>query len=538
MRGLPMYKLMIVEDEALAREAILKMIDFKTHGFEVVAVCEDGQQAASLYDQIRPDLVITDICMPFISGLELADHIANTGRGTQVIIITGFDDFNYAKQAIKSKVTSYILKPVTPREFTEVLVEARKRLDERAEQQSQIAKAESLIHRSGQLVRDQILNRLVQGSASLDEITAEISEFGLDHRRPFFIIAIVQIDLAEQTRLKLQVTSQLLQFMVNNVVAELADAIPGFLPFQLADGRTALVGSDNDARRLSEQADRLGRLIHASLQQALKIKVTTGLGRTVASLAEVSQSFQSAQQSLGHKFRFATEPVLTPELVLQHDEAVDLTRLEDEIVRAVRLQDPAESTAGVRRLVQALPLATHSRADVQFTANRLAGRLASVVRSEPGLTPPANDFPGNAVEDSLYLDELSDWLTAHCLACIGQLSMLRNRDGQRLSIRALQYLQDHFADSQLSLMAVCNHLSVSLSHFSQVFKEETGKTFVEALTEIRMEKAKELLRSTNRMLYDIAEQVGYDNQAYFTVTFKKHVGLNPREYRKQFSQGV
>lgn len=533
-----MYKLMIVEDEALAREAILKMIDFKTQGFEVVAVCEDGQQAADLYDQILPDLVITDICMPFVSGLELAEHITNAGRGTPVIIITGFDDFNYAKQAIKSKVASYILKPVTPREFTEVLVEARKRLDEQMEQQSQIAKAEILIHRSGLLVRDQILNRLVQGSASLDEITAEIEEFGLDRQRAFFITGIVQIDLAEQTRMKLQVTSQLLQFMVNNVVTELAEAIPGFLPFQLADGRTALIGSDDDASLLVERADRLGRLIHASLQQALKIKVTTGLGRTVTGLSEVSQSFQSAQYCLGHKFRFAAEPVLTPDQVLRHDEAVDLSSHEDDIVRAVRLQDQPATAAGVRQLIQILPLATHSRADVQFTANRLAGRLAALVRAEPGLTPPANDFPGSAIEDSLYLDELSKWLAAYCEACISQLSRLRSRDGQRLSIRALEYLHENFADSQLSLMAVCNHLSVSLSHFSQVFKEETGKTFVEALTEIRMEKAKELLRCTNRMLYDIAEQVGYDNQAYFTVAFKKQVGLNPREYRKQFGQGV
>lgn len=120
------------------------------------------------------------------------------------------------------------------------------------------------------------------------------------------------------------------------------------------------------------------------------------------------------------------------------------------------------------------------------------------------------------------------------MACLGGQ---RNRENQRLGLLAQTYIKEHYADSQLSLMAVSNHANVSLSYFSQIFKEETGKTFVEYLTEVRMDKAKELLRSTDRMLYEIAEQVGYENPAYFTVAFKKQVGLSPRDYRKQFGKG-
>src|SRR5659263_41326 len=141
-----MYKLTIVEDEPLARDAIMKSIDFAAYDFEVVAVCEDGQEAADKYKELLPDLVITDICMPFVSGLQLAGLIAEAGHGTRVIILTGYDDFNYARTAISNQVSDYILKPVTSKEFAEVLASSKKVLDEQAERRNQISSAQRMLY--------------------------------------------------------------------------------------------------------------------------------------------------------------------------------------------------------------------------------------------------------------------------------------------------------------------------------------------------------------------------------------------------------
>jgi AraC-like DNA-binding protein len=149
---------------------------------------------------------------------------------------------------------------------------------------------------------------------------------------------------------------------------------------------------------------------------------------------------------------------------------------------------------------------------------------------------PDISWPPTDAQDALAA--FNRRLQTLCLQCMACLGGQRNRENQRLGLLAQTYIKEHYADSQLSLMAVSNHANVSLSYFSQIFKEETGKTFVEYLTEVRMDKAKELLRSTDRMLYDIAEQVGYENPAYFTVAFKKQVGLSPRDYRKQFGKGA
>ena len=532
-----MYKLMIVEDEALVREAILKMIDFQKQGFEVVAVCEDGQDATEKYARLSPDLVITDICMPFISGLELAAMIAEAGRGTQVVIITGFDDFNFAKQAIKSQVASYILKPVTPGEFIEVLAEARKRLDEQRDQRRQIQEAQRQIHLSSPLVRDQMFNRLIQGSVSLASISDDLRLFGLDSSQAYFQIALIKADRLETDARDLRVNIQLLQFMIANIVTELAASFPGFVAFQLADGRTALIGSADASQALNLQLQELGNGVIATIRQVLKIGVTVGCGLATTDITLLNESFASAQRSLDYRFLLPDKALVLPEDIRKQAQSIDLTSLEDEIVRQVRLQDEHKLNAAIAQLVQAVRLSFQSKTDTQFEWARLTSRLAGAVSSEAGADVTLPDQTMPQPDDQNFLRAMSDWLSLYCLTCIGILKGRRNQENRRLSLVATGYIREHFADSQLSLLEVCNHAAVSLSHFSQLFKEETGKTFIEYLTEIRMERARELLRNSDRMLYDIAEMVGYENPAYFTVAFKKHVGIGPREYRKQYRQG-
>jgi len=231
---------MIVEDEPLARDAIMRSIDFVACDFEVVAICEDGREAAELYYKLLPDLVITDICMPFISGLQLAGLIAEAGHGTRVIILTGYDDFDYARSAISHQVSDYILKPVTSKEFAEVLANSKKVLDEQAERRNQISSAQRMLYIVSPLVRDQIMNRLVQGTVEPRSIETEAHSFGLATDKNFYILSLIELeDVGEATQL-LNVSTELLQFMITNIVTELAGEGMGFFAFSLTDGKTAI----------------------------------------------------------------------------------------------------------------------------------------------------------------------------------------------------------------------------------------------------------------------------------------------------------
>jgi two-component system response regulator YesN len=216
---------------------------------------------------------------------------------------------------------------------------------------------------------------------------------------------------------------------------------------------------------------------------------------------------------------------------------INLSHYEDQIILKVRLQGKNDVNDAITELARAIQMSALSLDNIQYEWNRLANRLLDLLLASGDCELAMPDLSWCQMDETDVLDEFSKSLRTFCFQCIDRLGGKRNQENQRLALLAQTYIQAHYADSHLSLMEVARHANVSLSHFCQIFKEETGKTFVEYLTEIRMERAKEMLRSTDRMLYDIAECVGYENPAYFTVAFKKQVGLSPRDYRKQFGKG-
>jgi two-component system response regulator YesN len=433
-----MYKLMIVEDEQLARDAIMHSINFAACGFVVAAVCEDGKEAADKYYKLLPDLVITDICMPFVSGLELAGMIAEAGHGTPVIIITGYDDFNFARTAISSHVREYILKPVTSKEFTAILVKYRKILDEQAKDTSRVRSEQKRLYEVTPFARDEAMNRLFQGTVEPQSILCEAQAIGMDTDRKFYAISLLEVENIGEATMTLNVSSELLQFMITNIAEELAEAEPGFSAFSLADGKTAVLGSSDEEDELAKKMKALCAKTRDTIFQALTLPVTIGIGRVAESFSRVHNTYQETLKYLNDKH------------LIPADSMVSI----DEIGQQIH-QDPLDSTGD---------------------------------------------------------------------------------DTERLYMRAASYIKENAARSDLSLMNVCNYLSVSMNYFSAFFHNASGKTFFEYLTEVRMQNAGELLSNTDLQLYVIAEKTGYEDPAYFAAAFRKHSGMSPLEYRRSFQR--
>lgn len=403
-------RLQIAEDEPLARRAMLHSIDFAAHGFEVVAVSEDGRQAIAHFDTFAPDLVITDINMPYVSGLDVAKHIADSGKNTRVVILTGYDEFDFAQKAIQYGVSNYLLKPVTAKEFgayldaeREAIVLSRKR---RTEQEA----AQRRLYASRPVLRNEYLSRLVQGT-----IQADRSEQGIslaDIR--FAQVALFRVDDFQATATKLNMSWDLLLFAIFNVLTELADAHAACHSFQLPDadfGYLWLTSAE------AELPDALAALARQTVQTLQHVGIDThfGVGDLVNAAGDIRRSYEEARHAL------------------------------------------------------------------------------ETNRSGAQTTP-------------------------------------------RLVADALRLIDSHYSKSDLSLLEVTTRLAVSISHFTNTFKEHTGKTFVEYLTQVRIEKAKETLINTDLMLYRIASDVGYDNPTYFASIFKKTVGITPKQFRNLYSK--
>ncbi|MEA4890079.1 MAG: response regulator [Clostridiaceae bacterium] len=531
-----MYRLMIVEDEPLTRDAIMKSIDFAAFDFEVVAVCEDGREAAEQYFNLLPDLVITDICMPFMTGLELADQIAKTGRGTRVIILTGYDDFQYAQKAINNQVSKYILKPITSHEFKEILEESKTILDEQQERRRQVDTAQRMLHINSPLVRDQVLNRLLHGIDDLGALANEMRSINISAGKAYYAVSILLIEQAPEAAQKLNVGQELLKFMIFNVVEEMTATVSDALAFTLPDGRTALLCGNDRQNALDEIRYALCGQIHDKIGQLFDIEVTAGMGKIVASLAQLKDSWTEAEHVLEYRSLVSASSILSAEDIKNQSRKFDWSQYEENLITQVRLQDEEKIAMLIEQLMLVLRLSYMSRSDIHFAFSRLADRLLHLLESDDHLSGPNLNLVLPDKNDTDYLRQLQVWLTQFCGDCVRYLRSTRQSSAKRLTAKATQYIRQHYDDNALSLYSLCNHLSVSMSYFSTFFKEETGKTFIEYLTDVRIEKAKDLLVNSDMMLYMIAERVGYENPAYFTVAFKKSTGMKPKEYRKSFNR--
>jgi len=310
----------------------------------------------------------------------------------------------------------------------------------------------------------------------------------------------------------------------------------GFFAFSLTDGKTAILGSGDDEGTLSRTLRSLCLNTHDTILKALKLPVTIGIGKIVFSLSNLKDSYNEALKCLNYKFLMPADYIIAPEDLKQQIRLFDFDKFKEEIFLQIRLQDEGKIHELVENMIQTVQLSSMSKKDIQYEYSSIVNRLISGIRSEN-----ANDsfeasapFPDENGAD--YLPRMKTWIENFCCECVEFLRTERHGGVRRLSVMAMEYIKDNFADSGLSLMTVCNHLSVSMSYFSTFFKENAGKTFIEYLTEVRMDKAKELLTNTDMMLYSIAEKVGYENPAYFTVAFKKNNGMNPKEYRKTFGR--
>lgn len=194
-----MYKIILVDDEDEVREGIKHKISWSKYGFELVGDFDNGRDALEAIEQHRPDVIITDICMPFMDGLGLARAVMDRYRDMKVIIVTGYEDFEYAKQAITLKVTEYLLKPINAREFAEFLSKMKQDLDEEHLQKANLVKLRMQLNQSLPLLRERFLEQLVTTRMKSEEIENKLSYFHIPLQGQVYLALVIDIELEKRS---------------------------------------------------------------------------------------------------------------------------------------------------------------------------------------------------------------------------------------------------------------------------------------------------------------------------------------------------
>lgn len=531
-----LYRIMLVDDEEEVRKAMIRKMDWEQLGFTVAGDAENGEDALEKLELLEPDVVMTDIRMPYMDGLTLVARIREKYPFIKILIFSGYDDFEYAKQAIKYRVTEYILKPVNGEELAEILKRVRISLDEEIKQRRNISMLQESYENSLPMLREVFLNDLVSRGADLSGVAPKLKEYGvdiLDARK--WLAAVIHVEQVEQAEeQELYRHQELIPISVRKLVEDHLKTYGRFTVFNSAEGITLIAAVDENN---SESG--LITLLEDTCKESrrmLGVSITVGVGYSCDTLQEIRRSYQTAVDALGYRaivgcgrtiYINDVEPVNRGKLQFGAGEEAELTAVikfgtKDQIGEtlqelAVRMDDAKVHDNQYQ--VYMLTIVNCLIRLMQQYDLKMSGMFDS------------EDHYADIIKRICRRESFAEEMIPIACRMNEALNQARDNTTRKVIVEAKEYIQENYADPELSVDVLCRHLHMSPAYFSTVFKKETGQSYVNYLTEVRLQKAEELLEQTDDKTYEIAQKVGYQEQNYFSYVFKKKYGISPTKYR-------
>lgn len=517
-----MNKIIIVEDDRIIRRSLCRA-PWREHGFELVGEAANGEDAIELIEKEQPQVVISDISMPFMNGLEMAKILKTKSPHTKVVFLTGYEDFKYAQEAVKVKAFDYLLKPVK----IDVLIEKVKNA---ATEFNKEMKKEKRFIDSLPLLEQRFLRKMItkrDGTTSID-VEKELIELGIQIEGSYYSVMLINItasDEEEDNRNKMNVTE-----IVRNY---LAGSNRGYLFNGETNEMALLLSGEKDCYK-EKNAFALDLL-----DQIMKIdqNATITIGRTYSNLFDVSTSFVESRLAMDMKHIMGTGRVYSIEDTLPNnlDNGNIFKALEDQFKTHINLGYPKKAKETLEQLSQAITENKRIQlSEIKLLALKYSTLLFYQIKKwEKEETEDSNIQ--NKFNTILGIESLQEMI-AILQELIEEWSVFmseeKNQNHYTLVDKAMQYMDENYHDEALTQQKVAEKIFVSAPYLSNLFKIEKGLNFGEYLLDLRMKKAMELLQHYDAKVYKVAESVGYSNPQYFSVCFKKYTGYTPGEYRK------
>lgn len=530
-----MYKLLIVDDDQVIRRGICNILDWKTYGFEIIGDCGDGELALKIMENNMPDILISDIRMPFMDGLQLAEAVYQRYPRVKVILLTAYEDFSYAKNAIKFKVFDYLVKPLDMSELLQVVQAAADEIKTNERNKNRISDSQHAL-------LQQFFSKLNEGIIDQDLVATRAAELGLSTDFQNLLSTNIQIDDYEKFVEGQNRVGECLKYGIVNVCKEIAlnnAADIQLFAYYLDSDQIYITWLDqNLARDLFEKTVyrdlvTLSRLIYKNLN----VTLTIGIGNVYNCLFDVRNSFRQAEYAIEFRHILGKNRLINyNEITIPDLRVNNLQQWDKELINKTILGQEEEALKILRSLEDQLKKQFASLESIHFLAVEIVILLFDEMRNWK------NEFTDMPEMKDYYwlIDHVSKGQTIEEI--FGTLRELLSRvcncadsghnTTKRILVKTAQkYIQEHYTSSDLSLDEVSDQVHVSPTYFSLVFKQVMHINFSEYLLDVRMAEAKLLLEKSDLKLYEIAERVGYNNSNYFSTSFKKYTGISPTEYK-------
>ncbi|WP_020618074.1 response regulator [Paenibacillus daejeonensis] len=535
-----MYKVIIVEDEMLVRIGLKNSVDWSRYGMEVIADLPDGQAAWELYERERPDVIITDIRMPRMDGMELIAHIRKQDKETRIIVLSCMEEFDLARKALALGVSNYIVKlTMTEEEIGGVLEEVAAEL--RQQERPATAEEQELSTANLTLLKEKMLKDFMYyGIFSSEEFGAFVKRHGLRLEPSRLTAVIMEMDRYPQLKAKFKdEQGHLIQMTLMNLLAELTQGHKRGEVFHLDEKHYLLLLSFGDLP--SEQAiqQELQVVLHhiaATIRTYFNGSVSFGISGVLGGYRQLPKLYAQAQQALEGKFLTGIGQLHWPDRQPSAERVTDLLselRMHEPLLRLLSPMKQQEYAHYIDSLEGGLE---GPRKPLEIVLLQLTQWLGTALYDN---VPGEKALLVSITEQLEQSDTLPDMLEL----ISGYASELAEQSHSQLHMsgeitKAIQYIKQHYTQN-ISLQMVADHVNLSVSYLSNLFKKELQISFVDYLNRYRIERAKELLTGSQLKSYDIAVQVGFSPEyTYFSKVFKKVTGLGPNEYRRQWLSGT
>lgn len=528
-----MYKVFLVDDEIVVREGIRSNFPWEETDFVLSGEAPDGEIALSMLQDVKPDILITDIRMPFMDGLELCRQVSRTMPWIYIVILSGYDDFAYAREAISLGVKEYLLKPVSGQELRTVLERIADRIQEDKRQQASLNAYREQMASSSRFLREKLLSELY-GGANCERVLKSARSMQMNLLANHYLVMLLSPSPEPDGEAAL--------FNAQSVLERLAEGSGGaahLCRIFLGGGveYTLLVMGDTSAD-LDERAYGLAQAARYDVERSAGVKLLVAIGEDVGSLGEVSRSLSNAREIMERlkqskaendprRIMGAQDVRPEAELTLPDMDAAPL-------IEQLRYATAADVDGILSRYAaglgdsaaQSVMMANYFFVEIMLAASR-------IVRDSQGVPQEVIPEAFRAQNSMLTVEEVLPL----CRDMLEKAVAFRESRGSArygsVIRKARAFIDEHYADSNVTLRDVASHVALSNNHFCTVFSQEMGVTFTEYLTAVRIARSKELLASGGMRTSDVAYAVGYNDPHYFSYLFKKNTGLSPRDYRKE-----
>lgn len=531
-----MLKVFLAEDEFIIREGIKNNIDWQAHGYEFCGEASDGELAFPLIQKTRPDILITDIKMPFVDGLALSRLVKKELPETEIIILSGYEEFDYAKEAIQIGVARYLLKPVNGETLlqeidsvAEIILGKQKEKEIREKYQKEMEENS---------LRDQmdLFQHLVTGDCSMEELLSVADKLDLKIMAPWYSIVLLKIQSMKHDYEEYSGSI----VVVDERIAKLAEPEHVLIFDRALEGRAFLFKADSEDELLAYQKEYLGD-VKEVLSSYMNLRYFGGIGTPVNRLREIPASFEDASHAFAHRYLVAESCILDSSLLMQEGAAEQ----EDFRISAVNPEQ-------IDRTKMQEFLRTGDLDEVVYFVDEFFGKLDggamksrifrqyitmdayfSIVDFLKGLGLQKDEIEAPDQDSSILQDEKS--AMDYIVRIMEKALVLREKKAssryEDVVSEVIHYIEDNYAQEELSLNLLASHVNFSPNHLSMIFSQQTGQTLIRYLTDYRMNRAKELLRCSSKKSSVISMEVGYKDPHYFSYLFKKTQGMTPTQYR-------